>query len=128
MRFLNVDLEIESRGDLSLLVEEFGEDVSVLHYGQIRGLNHLRVESGPGSDGDADDIVARLSCLVINLPPEARAVWDACCTRVFDIGYDATGPREAFRSEIRNETIQTIAAIGASIVVTIYPPDPSDEQ
>jgi hypothetical protein len=51
----------------------------------------------------------------------------ACCTRVFDIGYDANGPEEAFRSEIRSETIQNVAAIGASIMVTIYPPDPGDD-
>jgi hypothetical protein len=128
MHFLNVDLDIESRGDLSLLVEELGEDVNALHHGQIRGLNHLRVSSaGSSCDGGADEIIAGLCCLVRELPPEARAVWDACCTRVFDIGYDANGPEEAFRSEIRSETIQNVAAIGASIMVTIYPPDPGGD-
>jgi hypothetical protein len=36
VRYLNVDLEIESKNDLSKIVEEFGEDVSVLHHGEVR--------------------------------------------------------------------------------------------
>ena len=42
--YLNTDLEIESKDDLSRIVEEFGEDVFVLHQGEIREYQHASFE------------------------------------------------------------------------------------
>jgi hypothetical protein len=44
VRYLNTDLEIESKSDLSKIVEEFGEDVIVLYHGEIRGYQHASFE------------------------------------------------------------------------------------
>ena len=40
IQYLNVDLEIESKNDLSQIVQEFGDDVSVLYCGEVRGYQH----------------------------------------------------------------------------------------
>jgi hypothetical protein len=120
VQYLNTDLEIESNHDVSKIVEEFGEDVTVLHQGEIRGYQHASFEIA-GSMNGANEVINHFCSLVEGLPKEVRMVWDECCSRIMDIGYESgTSPR-SFRSEIRASTIQRVAEIGASIVITIYP-------
>jgi hypothetical protein len=122
IRYLNTDLVIESKSDLSRIVQEFGDDVIVLHHGEMRGyhLASFEVDSGGTSTG-ADEIINFFCLLVEQLPKEVREIWDGCCSRVLDIGYESGMSPLNFRSEIRAPTIQRVAAIGASIVITIYP-------
>lgn len=125
VRYLNADLEIESKNDLSKIVQEFDEDVSVLYCGEVRGYQLASFEI-PGNTAGADETINQFCALVEGLTKEAREIWDGCCSRVIDIGYESgTTPRN-FRTEIRASTIQRVAAIGASIVITIYslPHDP----
>jgi hypothetical protein len=120
VRYLNTDLEIESKRDLSRIVEEFGEDVFVLHHGEIRGYQHASFEIS-GTIAGADETINFFCTLVEALPKEVREIWDGCCSRVLDVGYQSgTSPRN-FRSEIRAPTIQRVAEIGVSLVITIYP-------
>lgn len=122
VRYLNTDLEIESKGNLSKMVEEFGEDVLVLHHGDIRGYQHASFEiAGSTSSTSADDIINSFCALVEALSEEARATWDGCCTRAFDIGYESGASPPNFHSEIRAGTVERVAKVGASIVITIYP-------
>ena len=120
VRYLNTDLEIESKTDLSRIVQEFGEDVMVLHHGEIRGYQHASFEI-PGTTAGADETINYFCALVEALPKEAREIWNGCCSRVIDIGYESGISAHNFRSEIRASTVQRVAAIDASIVVTIYP-------
>ena len=119
VRYLNTDLEIESKSDLSKIVQEFGEDVSVLHHGEVRGYQHASFEIA-GTTAGADETINYFCALVENLPTEAREIWDGCCSRVLDVGYESGTSGPTFRSEIRVSTVQRVAAIDASIVVTIY--------
>jgi len=121
VHYLNTDLEIESENDLSLIIEEFGEDVSVLHQGEIRGYQHASFEITGGMSMGADEAINGFCLLVENLPKDAREIWDGCCSRILDIGYQSGATSPNYRSEIRASTIQRVAEIGASIVITIYP-------
>jgi hypothetical protein len=120
VRYLNVDLEIESKSDLSKIVEEFGDDVSVLYCGEMRGYQHASFEIS-ANIADADETINHFCLLVEGLPKDAREVWDACCSRVMDVGFESGTSPQNFRSEIRASTVQRVAAIGASIIITIYP-------
>ena len=120
VQYLNTDLEIESKSDLSEIVEEFGEDVLLLHHGEIRGYQHASFSIAGGST-DADAAINSLCTLVEQLPRDVRAIWDGCCSRLFDVGYESGKSPQNFRSEIRAATIQRVANIGAGVVVTIYP-------
>ena len=120
VHYLNTDLEIESQSDLSQIVEEFGEDVLVLYHGEIRGYQHGSFEI-PGGSTDADATINYFCTLVEQLPKDAREIWDECCSRMFDIGYESGSAPQTFRSEIRAATIQRVAKIGAGVVITIYP-------
>lgn len=119
VRYLNTDLEIESKNDLSKIVQEFGEDVIVLHCGEARGYQLASFEI-PGTTASADETINYFCALVEELTKEAREVWEGCCSRVMDVGYESGTSPHNLRSEIRASTIQRVAAIGASIVITIY--------
>jgi hypothetical protein len=120
--YLNTDLEIESKSDLSRIVQEFGDDVIVLYHGEMRGYQHASFEiAGGGISASADEIINSFCALVEQLPKEVREIWEGCCSRVLDVGYESGMSALNFRSEIRAPTIQRVAAIGASIVITIYP-------
>src|SRR2546421_3843446 len=109
VKYLNTDLEIESEADLSRIVNEFGEDVLVLHQGEMRGYQHASFEIG-GTGSDADGVITYFCSLVEGLPDEVREIWDGCCSRVFDIGYESGTSPQNFRSEIRASTIKRVAA------------------
>ena len=125
--FLNTDLEIESKDDLSRIVEEFGEDVSVLHHGEIRGYQHASFEIAAAARS-ADEVINYFCALVEALPEDARADWQNCCSRVFDIGFVSGTSPQNYRSEIRSATMQRVAALGASLAITIYPLQPPIEK
>ena len=122
IRYLNTDLVIESKSDLSKIVQEFGDDVIVLYHGEMRGYQHASFEiESSGTSAGADEIINSFCELVEQLPKEVRDIWAGCCSRVLDVGYESGMSALNFRSEIRAPTIQRVAAIGASIVITIYP-------
>ena len=120
IQYLNTDLDIESKSDLSKVVEEFGEDVIVLHHGERRGYQHASFEISVDNT-DADSVINSFCRFVEQMPKEVREIWDGCVSRVFDIGYESGSSPQNFRSEIRASTIQRVAEIGASVVITIYP-------
>jgi len=120
IHYLNTDLEVESKYDLSKIVEEFGDDVLVLYHGEIRGYQHARFSIAGGSS-DADGTINRFCTLVEQLPKDVRQIWDESCSLLFDIGYESGTSPQSFRSEIRAATIQRVAKIGSGMVVTIYP-------
>ena len=118
IQYLNTDLVIESKSDLSKIVQEFGDEVIVLYHGEMRGYQHASFEIGLANAG-ADEVINSFCALVENLPQDVREIWDRC-SRVLDVGYESGTSPHNFRSEIRAPTIQRVAAIGASIVITIY--------
>jgi len=123
IQYLNTDLEIESKSDLSKIVEYFGDDVLLHHHGEIRGYQHASFSIAGGST-NADATINLFCELVESLPTEVRAIWDGCCARIFDVGYECGASPQSFQSQIRASTIQRIANIGASVAITIYPETP----
>ena len=120
VHYLNTDLDIESVSDLSRVVEEFGEDVIVLHHGESRGYHQASFEIASGADLGTDEVINYFCLLVEGLPKEVRDIWDGCCKRILDVGYESGTTPHSFRSEIRASTIQRVASIGASVVITVY--------
>jgi len=120
VHYLNTDLDIESVHDLYRIVEEFGEDVIVLHHGESRGYNHASFEIALGADFGADEVINYFCSLVEAFPKEVREIWDGCCSRILDMGFESGTTPHNLRSEIRASTVQRVARIGASIVITVY--------
>lgn len=116
--FLNVDLDLATG------------DPAPLRAG-LRGLFVLRDEPGHLSfevDGPSPSIEATLAALcaaVEGLGGEARASWDRCTARDFNVGLESgvagPGGGRAFEGRISAETLARIAALGATLSVTVYP-------
>ncbi len=121
IRYLNVDLDIESNEDLSALVEDLGEDVFVLHHGLAKGLNHASFSLTYALYSGPDEAITGFCRLIQNLSPQARSIWDGCFSRVFDLGFECGKSPTRFYFELRPSTIRMVADIGASVAMTIYP-------
>jgi hypothetical protein len=120
VHYINTDLDIESKQDLTRVVEEFGDDVIVLYHGEARGYQRASFEIAGNIDG-ADEVINYFCTLVESLPKDAREIWDNCVLRTLDIGYESGAEPRNFRSELRPGTIKRVADIGAGIIITIYP-------
>ena len=123
--FLNVDLDVESDRPLEALVADLGEEVVVLHHGQARGLHVATLETAADSKS-AEATILNFCMLLENLSDDARAVWDGCCTRTLDIGFDSGDSPSSLRSVLHPGTVRRVAELGAAITVTIYARRPGD--
>jgi hypothetical protein len=122
VRFLNVDLEIESSEDLQPIIDDFGESVSVLYHGENgSGFNLASFEVYPSGARDIDGIIAEFCLYIENLSPEAKEIWDKCFSKRFDAGFQSGDFPRSYKTEIRADIVERVAKVGASIVVTIYP-------
>lgn len=123
IQFLTVDLEIESYDELQPLALAFGEEALELYCGPVK--SHFRaVFEVAGDLRDPDSLIQRFCFLVESLDRAALGLWKRAFSRVFDIGYESGSDHTSFVSDIRPDTIEEVAKIGASIRVTIYPPSP----
>jgi hypothetical protein len=120
--FLNVDLEIESHHNLQPIVEDFGEAVHNLYCGETQGHYLATFELCGVSGSDPDSIICSFCRLIESFDNEAKKLWESAFTKVFDLGYEGGSAPSSYASEIRVETIEKVALLGASIRVTIYPP------
>lgn len=120
IQFLNVDLEIESYQNLQPLVDAFGDDVINLYCGKTQE-HYLATFEAPYS-ADADSLTNYFCDLVYALNDEPKGLWNTAFSKVFDIGYECSLEPKSYSSELRLGTLEKMAALGASIRVTIYPP------
>jgi hypothetical protein len=58
-----------------------------------------------------------------SLDDDAPRIWSDCKLREFDIGYSCGDEPWAYNHGLTNETLLRIAALGASLRITLYPPD-----
>jgi hypothetical protein len=127
IHFINVDLEIESHECLQPIADAFGEDVAVLGCGKW-GPHYQAAFEASGLNGDADSIIKYFCLLIEALAEEERSLWSRAFLREFNIGYESGLEPRSYESTLRSETVSLIHAIGASIKITIYPPDEVQKQ
>lgn len=120
IKFLNVDLDIQSEQDISLILNELGNNVFILHQ-EIQDNHHFARLEIDRDASNADKTINYFCDLIESCSKEARKTWDSCSTRIFDIGYESGIKPNYFTSKINTMTVERIARIGASINITIYP-------
>ena len=123
--FLNVDLDLESREPLGRLVDAL-PSLIVMFSARMRGKYLMSVE-GPWPTLPLDETLRRFAKLISSLSGENRRLWQRASKRCFNIGF-ACGSRRAAPFSIRSTTIDAIAAIGASVEVTLYPHDEANRR
>lgn len=79
---------------------------------------------GEESHDDPEPEVAALLAAVEALDPPARAAWDGCSRRVFDLGYDCGTRPFSVRHDLSAGTLARLAAAGGLLRLTLYAFDP----
>ncbi len=129
LRFINVDLDIESTKPVDYLCLELStSDIHHLHCGPT-GRGYLaRLECANGGDScEPDSIINQFCDAIERLDERASAEWQAANFRCFDLGYETTGLDQRWCSTLRHSTLSRVVALGASVAFTAYPRDPSEQ-
>ena len=142
-QFVSAQLEIESPRPLGYVLDAFsGQEVVSFDYRESkRGFSVAFEYTGAGASTDPDAQIDVFCNVIGNLEEHARAIWDGAYRKTFNLGYeiDATESNapsrtpsavSCFRSELKPQTVDRIAKLGASVLVSIYParaPDPEGE-
>jgi len=118
IKFLNIDLDIESKKDASLIAKEFGKRVTTMRSEFYEGLYCASFETGYLEE---NEIIEEYISLINSLSSDAKSLWNNCTKRVFDFGYSGGREPNNFHSTISENSINLLASVGGSVVVTIYP-------
>jgi hypothetical protein len=120
--YLNTDLDLTSSDDLTPLAALF----------QTRGVFPLHVTHGEdglwyatlevlGQHAEPEPNIAVMVAVAESLDEPHRSVWLRCAQREFNIGYDCGAEPWAFNQGLSSGLLGRIAAVGASLRVTLYP-------
>ena len=121
IRYLNTDLDLRSTVDLGPLVFDL-KAARKVGYLPTRGNGggwwaSLSMEKLD----EPEKNIANMLSVIESLPAESRNIWDACFLREFNIGYVCKGEPWSFSQGLSAALIGRIAAVGASLRITLYP-------
>ncbi|WP_350628065.1 hypothetical protein [Pseudoalteromonas sp. CAL260-MNA-CIBAN-0059] len=120
IQFLNVDLELESKQDISVLVADLKKIATILHYDKDEYRQLARIEV-TGEICSPDKAINHLCELVESCSRAALKQWLSCSRRTFDIGFESGTSPKCFNQALHADTLLRISAIGAGMEITIYP-------
>lgn len=123
--FINTDLDIVSKVDLSPLATFFEDLAMVFNNHHHNGQNHLTLELNcrEGScERTAEETIQEFSDLLKTMPQNLRTIWDECDVRQLDMGFDSfVEPKFTHRSDLSPKVLRLAADLNATVRVTIYP-------
>ncbi|MFC0117479.1 hypothetical protein ACFFK7_06065 [Pseudoalteromonas xiamenensis] len=120
IQFLNVDLELESKQDISVLVADLSKQAVVLHYDKDEFRQLARIEAGEGVSSP-DKAINHLCELIESCSREGLKQWLSCSKRTFDLGFSSGVSPKCYSQALHVDTLLRISAIGAGIEITLYP-------
>jgi hypothetical protein len=120
--FINVDLDIWSRHRLEPLVEALGNQIIIHRVGREGGRHGAHV-SLSNCRPRVDARTRALARLVEKLPKAARTLWDGATVREFNVGIQAGLTPFSHEIRITAETLEMVARLGGTVVVTTYAPE-----
>lgn len=124
IHYLNTDLDLTSAGDLTALGAAFeAHGMLPLHVTRgAEGLWYARFETGERHQEPEPNITAMIA-VVESLAEPLRIVWAGCTLREFNVGYDCGAKPWAFEQGLSSQLLGRVAAVGASLRITLYPPE-----
>ncbi len=118
-RFLNVDLELRGKEDLTELVQAFEPGAFALSCMAFEDgyLANLELAAQPT---DAEAAIRCFVDLVNNLPPQALQLWKNASTRDLSIGVEAGSTPSHFEVALTPGVLELAAEVGARITFVVY--------
>ena len=123
---MEVHLNIQSSLNLQPLADAFGSSVHVHFSKVVNGVYGVRVVLSEFLEFP-DPTVISLCKAVCELPESARILWNSASVRTFDIGIEAA-VCSTYWFALTPQTLNTLAALGAQVVVTVYGPDRKEDE
>jgi hypothetical protein len=122
IRYLNTDLDLVCSNDLTELANAF----------DVRGAFPLHVtKEGDGKwyatfetnkpHTEPEPNISQMLAIIESLAEPHRSLWMRCTLREFNIGYDCGAEPWAFNQGLSTDLLGRIAAVGASLRITLYP-------
>lgn len=130
IQYLNTDLDISSSDDLTSLASALVAAGTWALLDAMKaddGLWHARFETEADFQ-EAEPNIAAMVGIVESLDEPLRQAWFRCSLREFNIGYDCGSKPWAFNQALSSELLGRMAAIGASLRLTLYPPERTNER
>jgi hypothetical protein len=117
--FLNVDLDVYSRSDLTPFVDALSKKALVLYLGREGRVHsaHFELRTSPK---DANAAIRGFAALLQSLPRVTRKLWNEATVRDFNIGIQSSSERQRHTTQLSAEAIQAASALKGQIVVTVY--------
>jgi hypothetical protein len=124
MSYRVTDLDLYSAENLTSLtaaLEAQGLDVGhrAVRHSEADWYSRFQAVVGEPRDGPEPEVAAMLAA-VEALDPAARAAWDGCSLRVFDIAYDCGTKPFYIRHDLSAGAVERLAAAGATLRFTLY--------
>ena len=117
--FLNVDLELVTRGEVDALLAHWGSLV-MLRDSVEDGKRTIWIELEE-EYLDADSTLGGFLVLVESLPAPLRRLWDDCDDRCFNVGVQAgAAPPNSVALRIASDTLRRMAAMKGRVEFTVY--------
>jgi hypothetical protein len=117
IEFRNVDLVLRHRVSVRKVVRALQPSTFVTH---VR--DNFAVLESAGNPKTVEAAIAGLFEAIEALPKSARALWDACSVRQFDIGLLAGDRPHSVKFKVSRDSIERIQRVGGEIVITVYAP------
>lgn len=118
--FICVDLDLESRNSLGMLLTELEADLVLLRSESRDGKYFASLEFAIGEADPEASLLAFLK-LISSLTGEARSIWDESSQRTFNVGLDSGNEGAMHAFQLSNSTLREVVAVGAQVKVTLYP-------
>ena len=123
IQYLNTDLELNSAEDFTTLATALKTGGVCPMFGVTHGEDgkwYANCETREDYAEPEPNIAAML-IVIESLPSQLQTTWANCLRREFNIGYDCGDEPWAFNQGLSSALLGRIAAVGASLRITIYP-------
>ena len=121
-QFLNLDLVLKSKSNLTTIIKYFDEKAFVLSHEEYNGQWTLVMELADEELArNPSEYTQRFLAIISAFPDAIRDVWKACTSRTFAYGFDGGSNSPALESTISVDLLVQIARVSADIGITVYP-------
>jgi hypothetical protein len=121
LEFLNADLELVSKKEPRLLLEELKKKVTVLYSAPDKGGHLTTMEVGVyAANLDPVKTVKKWVAVLESLSPAARREFANATSRVMDLGFDIRDHKQAVQIKLPEKLLASLVRWNMNYVITLY--------